>query len=119
MRAWHSIPTYHGQHFFVFRDVSIERQALLLSPCFGVAFRWQKDADFANPLLFLLPRLMQVCVRDLNKKRSFELEKHTTMVTDYDGEIQKYSNAEICRLVLRAACMIVFVRVLAVGRPGR
>lgn len=28
----------------------------------------------------------QICVRDLSKKRSFELEGHTTMVTDYDGE---------------------------------
>lgn len=28
----------------------------------------------------------QICVRDVNKKRSFELEGHTTMVTDYDGE---------------------------------
>ncbi|CAN0205172.1 unnamed protein product [Ectocarpus sp. 12 AP-2014] len=28
--------------------------------------------------------LPHICVRDVNKKRSFELEKHTTMVTDYD-----------------------------------
>ncbi|CBN79120.1 Homoserine dehydrogenase [Ectocarpus siliculosus] len=28
--------------------------------------------------------IAKICVRDVNKKRSFELEKHTTMVTDYD-----------------------------------
>ncbi|CAM9516860.1 unnamed protein product [Pylaiella littoralis] len=32
--------------------------------------------------------IAKICVRDLNKKRSFELEKHTTMVTDYDDILE-------------------------------
>lgn len=28
----------------------------------------------------------QICVRDVKKPRSFALEKHTTLVTDYSGE---------------------------------
>lgn len=36
-----------------------------------------------------LCRVPQICVRDVSKKRSFELEKHTTMVTNYDGEAKR------------------------------
>lgn len=42
--------------------------------------------DLAFSHLCVRNLFLQICVRDLNKKRSFELEKHTTMVTNYDGE---------------------------------
>eukprot|EP00752_Nemacystus_decipiens_P014271 g12692.t1 len=32
--------------------------------------------------------IAKICVRDVNKKRSFELEGHTTMVTDYDDILE-------------------------------
>lgn len=53
--------------------------------------------------------ITQVCVRDINKKRSFELEKHTTMVTDYDGEMPVFHESTSMRLF--------FVRFFFVGRP--
>lgn len=42
--------------------------------------------DPAFSYFFFRDLFLQICVRDLNKKRSFELEKHTKMVTNYDGE---------------------------------
>lgn len=76
-------------------------------------------------LLLLLPILRvivrccdapQICVRDVTKKRSFELEKHTAMVTDYDGE--RYHGVPLCVVVTlypRSALVFLCAGIISSG----
>lgn len=52
----------------------------------------------APPLPLFLSN--QICVRDVNKTRSFTLEQHTTMVTDYNGEHTLTATARPLALVV-------------------